>query len=438
MAMGQTWVLIGACALVLGAASCAPLRQGSGMARAMAAPRAESYLRWLTGCLDGIEADLPALTQAAERAAAAYLQEGWEIGAWGDRGMVGEFNSRAGGMMRTSRPEALEKEEWRGIVLVFPRGGAWAEDLAAADRFAGQGKHVIIFGSAACRAEAERAGVRCAAFLDTHAAATGGLFAGGDGRWLVPTDPPAWMAAMWTWTGEFVAALTRHGRMPPMYQSIMVPGATERNAAFQGLKFHEGPVASVAAGVAGRAYLTELRRILAEVRGREMEPVVRVASEAVAARRAGRATHVFAHGHAIRDQVEIAHDPGLLHQVNRGMFALRDPHGIAPGDFVFCVGYDRIFEGWYFKDATTRMRAAGATLAWSMTDYLADPEFGPAAVPAGEVLVRQHWALGDAAVTVPGYDVRVLPPSGVVAAAVLWMVESEMLALLGTHGDDRR
>ncbi|HOI56323.1 MAG TPA: hypothetical protein PLP01_13830, partial [Phycisphaerae bacterium] len=67
-----------------------------------------------------------------------------------------------------------------------------------------------------------------------------------------------------------------------------------------------------------------------------------------------------------------------------------------------------------------------------------DPEFGPAAVPAGEVLVRQHWALGDAAVTVPGYDVRVLPPSGVVAAAVLWMVESEMLALLGTHGDDRR
>ncbi|MBN2584321.1 MAG: hypothetical protein JXL80_14770 [Planctomycetes bacterium] len=429
--MNHVAILGAAALLIVVASSCTAVRRESSAAPGRATVGAEGYYRWLAGCLDAIEGDLPAIADVADRAAAAYVQDGWEIGALGDRGMVGEFNSRAGGMMRTSRPKALQEDDWQGIVLVFPRGDARDEDLAAAGRLAGQGRMVILFGGAAYRAEADKAGVRYDAFVDTHAAATGGLFAAADGSWVVPTDPPAAIAALWTWAGEFVAALTRRGKMPPMYQSIMVPGAAERNGPQQGLKFCEHEPQPVAAGVLGRVYLSELRRSLNAVHEREMGRIADVAARAVAAKRAGHTAHVFAHGHAIRDHVQVAHDPGLLRQVNRGLFELRDDLGIAPGDFVFCVGYDRIFEGWYFKDATTRMRAAGAALAWSMTDYSTDPDFGPAAVPAGEIVVGQHWALGDAVVEVPGYDVKILPPSGVVAEAVLFMVEAEVLAQLG-------
>ena len=31
----------------------------------------------------------------------------------------------------------------------------------------------------------------------------------------------------------------------------------------------------------------------------------------------------------------------------------------------------------------------------------------------GDILINQHWAEGDAAVSMPGYDVKILPPSGI-------------------------
>ena len=46
----------------------------------------------------------------------------------------------------------------------------------------------------------------------------------------------------------------------------------------------------------------------------------------------------------------------------------------------------------------------------------------------GDVFIDQHWELGDAAVAMPGYDVRILPPSGV---AQLFIYELMMRAAAG-------
>jgi hypothetical protein len=216
-----------------------------------------------------------------------------------------------------------------------------------------------------------------------------------------------------------------------MGQSIMVPGADNRYEKYKGLKFHAEAPQKIEAGDLGREYLSQLRKCLAAVHEQEMGRIAQVAEQAAATLKAGRHAHVFAHGHAIRDHVNVPHDPGFFHQVSRGLFELKADHGIARGDFVFCVGYDRIFQGWYFHDATDRMRAAGASLAWSMTDYNQDANTGPAAVPKGEIIVGQHWELGDAVATVPGYDVNILPPSGVVAEAILYMTEAQVLGILG-------
>jgi hypothetical protein len=272
--------------------------------------------------------------------------------------------------------------------------------------------------------------------IRTHAAAGGGLFASSGGATVVPTDPPANIAALWTWTGEFVAALTRLGKMPAMHQSIMVPGALKRLEKLNNLKFQAEAPAKVEPGVLGRAYLAELRKELEAVHDQDLPGIIRVAEDAAATLKAGHKAHVFAHGHAIRYEVTVPHDAGFFHQVNRGLFELKDDPGISKGDFVFCVGYDRVFEGWYFKDAMTRMRSAGATLAWTMTDYndKMEANIGPSSLPNGEIVIGQHWALGDAVVTVPGYDVKILPPSGVIAEAILYMTEGQMLAILGPDG----
>ena len=50
------------------------------------------------------------------------------------------------------------------------------------------------------------------------------------------------------------------------------------------------------------------------------------------------------------------------------------------------------------------------------------------AILTDEVYIDQHWAFGDAVVEVPGYDVKILPTSGVISEAVLWMVCAEAFA----------
>jgi hypothetical protein len=390
----------------------------------------EGYFQWLWGCLDGIERDLPAITRSAEDAAAAYIKDGSGIGAWGQPALVGEFTGRAGGLMRTSRTRDIERADWKGVVLFFPREETLAGDLAEAKELC-KGRMVIGFGGSAVQKAAQDAGVEWGAFIENHAAPGGGLFPAEGGTTVVPTDPTADTVALWTWTGEFVGALTRLGKMPVIAQSIMVPGAEERARKYQRLKFHDQAPARVEAGVLGHEYLVELRKCLTAVHDQEMVNIRKVAELAAAKLREGRGVHIFAHGHAIRYLIGIPHDPGFFHQVNRGLFELKDDPGIAGGDFVFCLGYDRIFQGWYFEDATARMRAAGAVMAWSMAQYNQDPDTGPSAVPKDEILVGQHWELGDAVATVPGYDVRILPPSGVIAEAILYMTQAEMLAILG-------
>ncbi|NQT93839.1 MAG: hypothetical protein HQ559_13855 [Lentisphaerae bacterium] len=48
---------------------------------------------------------------------------------------------------------------------------------------------------------------------------------------------------------------------------------------------------------------------------------------------------------------------------------------------------------------------------------------------AGELFVEQHWPFGDCAVQFPGYDIKILPPSGVAAEAITGMVLAELHTL---------
>jgi len=42
--------------------------------------------------------------------------------------------------------------------------------------------------------------------------------------------------------------------------------------------------------------------------------------------------------------------------------------------------------------------------------------------PQPDAVIHPHWSYGDALATVPGYDVPILPASGIVQAAIYWAV----------------
>ena len=57
----------------------------------------------------------------------------------------------------------------------------------------------------------------------------------------------------------------------------------------------------------------------------------------------------------------------------------------------------------------------------------------------GELFVEQHWPFGDCAVQFPGYDIKIIPPSGVAAEAITGMVLAELQTLrAGAHSTEQQ
>lgn len=394
---------------------------------------ADRFLSWLDCCIARTAAHVPELISSAQEAAARYGRDGQEIGLFGDEGLVSEAYGRSGGLMRVSSPTRVAAPDWQGVVLCFPREGRLADDLARISELAHAGRHIVIFGRSGIRAAAEACGLGPHAFVTCHATAEGGLLPDRDRGWVVPTLPAAAIVALWAWLGEFVAACTRAGRMPVMYQSYDVPGARQRPERFRGMKFHAERPVPVVAGHVARTYLAELAANVDRFRAAERQRVWHAAAAALDVRLRGHRLYAFAHNHTlIRGRIGGPHDPGYFVQLNDDWFRANPALAVDRGDLVLCIGYSRIFAGGDFAGFADDMRARGVRLIWSLASYDQDPACGPKGVRSDELMIDQHWRYGDAVVECPGYDVRILPTSGVMAETSMWTVVSDMHARL--HG----
>ena len=407
-------------------------RQDAGVPSSGRQVGADRFLSWLDSCIAGTAADVSDLVCTTEAAAARYVCDGQNLGIFGDRGLVSEAIGRSGGIIGikwVSQPDQLVASGWQGVVLCFPRESGLHDDFTHIRDFLRAGWHVVVFGGAGVRAAAEAAGVRPHAFVRSHAAEHGGLFEDAEGRWVVPTEHAADIVSMWAWLGEFIAACTRLCRMPVIYQSYDVPGARERPERFRGMKFHAEPPVPMEAGRAARAYLADLRACLGRFRSAERQHIQQAAAAALDATRLGRRLYAFPHNHTLlRGRLGGFRDPGYFTQLNDDWFHVKPMLPVERGDLVFCVGYSRIYVGGDFGSFADDMRSRGARLIWSLASYDRDPVCGVAGVRTDEILIDQHWGYGDAVVDVPGYDVRILPMSGVMAEAVMWSVVSDMHA----------
>jgi len=434
-------------ALVFAAAGCsqaAPLRPAA--PPHAAALGAEAYHQWMMTCIDAIENDVPQIIRSAEAAAKLHVQEGYPILAMGDSGFISEASGRAGGMitligMYDSRRRRRRKMPPNAVVLYCLRDGSGQKDFDRINALAQPGKMVIVFGRGALLAKARKAGLPAAAMVDTHAAAHGGLFKNSEGRWVVPTGPVADLVALWTWTGEFVAACTRLGKMPVMYQAYGTPGGRQWARDLKGKTFHDQAPAKVPSGKLAREFLQKTRKCLTALREKEAANIRKAARWAMASHRGGRGLYVFLFGHSIQNHMGHPHDPGYFTQINRRWIRPRRDVTLAPGDFLMYVGYAQLpnwgeFKRWNYP---ATWRKAGVKLIWSL-GQLTGPTFQKARskVREDELFIDQHWPPilderrppGGCTASIPGYPIKILPASGVTAEAVLWMVNAELFALL--------
>lgn len=382
-------------------------------------PGADTYYTWITQCLKAIEADVPRITASAEAAAEPFVSDGYAICAWGDPPFVEEFTGRAGGIMPVSRIRPTERDVAKAIILVCPRQDRLEADLKQAARLRRPDNIVVLFAGPLTKKAAQDVDAQFDYVVHTRAAEHGGLIES-DGKWIIPTDRAAAIAALWTWTGEFVGACTRLGRMPVMWQSLSVPGSEKRAAKYKRLKFHNNTPAPMRPGLLGRSYLTELSSGVQAVHARERSSIAALVRQIAEAKAAGKTFYVCGAGHATRHRPDSITDPRIF------TFLAESTPGVLfqPGDLLLCNGYDAHWLDAQLGPISRQCRKLGGKVAWSLTTYGGQPVPG---VERGETVIDQHWELGDAIVTVPSYDIRILPSSGVIAEAVLWMVTAEVI-----------
>ena len=87
--------------------------------------------------------------------------------------------------------------------------------------------------------------------------------------------------------------------------------------------------------------------------------------------------------------------------------------------FVLYIGYQFVPQ-----KLLDQAKATGIKLVYFDVQPAQPPE------PAGNILyLDPAWPFADGCVTVPGYDVPILPASGVVQAAIYWTIASERAKL---------
>ena len=329
---------------------------------------------------------------------------------------VSEGYTRSGGLMMLKPYDPVEEPSEKDAVLVGWTGTAPDQDPVLLGRLQDTGAFTVGIGPAAGELSA-----KVKVFLESVLPLPSPV--------TVPFCNAAYplvslqnLILLWTFTGELVAALTRCGRMPAMYQSVLVPGARERNAGFRTHRFHQRHmVPSLPPGLLGGAYLDQIKSCLRTVCHQEIRAIEQVAQACADVWKRGNRIHAFLISHFPVHQAGAPGDAGFMDPLSICTGETPDltelEKKLRPGDLFFFLGYYRRPVKAY---EIVRRRACQIVEIITGTD-----EPAPAGPPP-DYVIRPGWPYTDSLVPVPGYDIRILPASGILQTAIYWAVVGEM------------
>ncbi len=370
------------------------------------------YVQAVLAVLDRLEGNLGSTGHLASEAA-SRLVNGGRLHAVDDGGaFVAEVAGRSGGMMMLSALEASTAVKEGDVVIA---GTSDLEPDAQAQqlrRLAAAGAMIVLVGSS----ESPLRNL-VSAFIDNGLPKGTAPLVRLRGRQICPGSTVANIAAAWVFIGELVAACTRLGKMPTMYLSVYIPASKAWNACYIGQPFHDDrTIMPLASGSLGEVYLSSIRRCCLGLRNTQLPSFAEAGRMAADARAAGHTAWYCWNGHHLGGQLGLPGDPDLLRPGVPADLAL------AAEDVFVWLGYYDLPEPELAMVERARCQSIWICGARSVN---------PVPLVPGRVVIDPYWGFGDASVAIPGYDVRILPPSGVIQTACLWMLVAEMASSFG-------
>lgn len=378
-----------------------------------------SYITSVFQLLENHQKALPALIAPADAIANALIHGGaFYLG--GDRGWVAEGNGRAGGLMMV-RPLSPSNPPVKGDVVWLAYTAKTYPDVEyQAKELEGRGCLVVAFGP---RVSNGAPNFR---------------------HWIDSLTPPAAddnftrmgnIISLWTITGEVAASTAREGKTLVFFQSDSIEGSKVRNSLYgvvpppgvwkspaenRKLAFHNGvpEMAPIQPGVLSQAYISYIENMLENIREWELLKVISVGQEMSRSAAEGHPALLMLVGHMMPFAVN--HHSTLFRYLDFETQRSHVQSHLCPNGYFVFIGYVGVY-----LDLWRQVRQAIATAAWIVSPLPTEVYFSQ----WGDVVIDQHWRIGDCAVEARGYDIRILPPSGV---AQLFVYETLIYAT-GTH-----
>ncbi|MCE5249428.1 hypothetical protein LLG96_04325 [bacterium] len=434
--------------MIVFAAGCAKKEEGKAVTQepvSNASP-ADVYITKVIGCLDHTETIMDDISKAADAAAACAVKggkiyvtddetvtrtgneetkmiPGGGIGYpmhedWG--GFVAEACDRAGGL-RHIQPVPLNNEVAQNdIVLVGTIDLKPDEQTAQINTLKQKGALIIVFGS-----QSSKIAGLADYLIDS------GLEAGpvpvmkiGSAAPFGPVGAMANVINMWTFTAEYVGALTRLGKMPALWQSMFVPGAAPRNTKIGDFLYHSDmKISPVKAGVPGRQYVTTVRGYLDRIKAGELEQFRQAGKTCAETIKSGHKVVASVVGHFMVAQLRMPGYPNIF-TVLSNQYGRDYLKGVlSRGDIWFHVGYSYTPE-----QELDLAKEIGVKTVCVFTPGPTEVGEGTPVAPDMskiDIYIDPYWKHGDAVVEIPGYDTKIIPPSGVVMITTFWMILGE-------------
>ena len=354
------------------------------------APADGSCLERVAKALELARTDIGPMVPVAEKAA-TLLADGGKLYAAGQPSLVSEITGRAGGLMMI-KPLATTPPAPGDVVLHTPEPGVEIPEALRNTKAL-----VVVFG-------APVADQNWPAFPN-HAAETK----------LSPTLANAIPA--WLFTGELVGALTRLGKMPVIYETIGAYGGYSRMAKYKSgeVAFHDDlTVPPCAAGIVANGYVDAVTAMLHRIGKEERAGLDQAGAWVREARKNNGQLFMYSMGHLFPDEVGKTDIGKVFHSAgwNAGFRVPHPEDSYHDGDLAVHIGYQH--------PADTLLRAArpaGARVVY--VSLFADRDFTH---DDGVTWIDPMWNWSDACVPLEGYDIPLLPASGIVNGAIAWEI----------------
>ena len=374
--------------------------------RVFCASAAESFIPRLEKRVTQWREELPALREAAQIAAKGVLAGG-NLYVTGTQPSFGaEAGGRSGGLMfLTSYHPEVELTE-RDTILAAMTGAEDEQTLAslqeAISRAEAAGARVVLFaGAARDRLRKSSASLRILPrkpFDEDEALSN------------LSIESVSNVIALWAWTGEFVTACVEQGKMPCMYESYGMPGGCERADVLRAKgepRFHEvtNVTPESAAGL-GERYLEAVGNALAMTWERNQEAFDHAAMLIRQAHEGGHVAYVFHVGHMFPTEFQVLQNPEWFRSVG-------PEDKPKPEDVAIMIEY----QGFPWRQTDDIAKVGSPCIV--TCSHLPPAEFTQ---NPRNVYINPCWEIYDAGVILNGYDVRMLPISGVMQSAIYWQL----------------